>query len=88
MLCTAGFAPADAARALIAISHYTVGSAMEQQGSEAEADVRREAASIDAKCPSAFLAQIFDEVQTEGPDVAFEFGLNALIEGLAARLAG
>ncbi|MCI3204355.1 MULTISPECIES: tetracycline resistance transcriptional repressor TetR [Pandoraea] len=87
-LCNAGFSPTDAAHALIAISHYTVGAVMEQQGYEANAPTRQMGADADVPEPSAFLQQLFDEIGAQGPDATFALGLDALVDGLEVRRAG
>lgn len=79
-LCAAGFSPKGAVRALLAISHYVVGSVLEQQAYAADQKVRTDSVpSGDA--PSAFLHDLFRELENDGPDAVFNFGLNSLISG-------
>lgn len=86
-LCAAGFSPTHAVHALIAISHYTVGAVMEQQGNEADAHERQASTGPDSTGPSDFLRKIFEAVEAQGPDATFDVGLNALVDGLATQLA-
>jgi TetR/AcrR family tetracycline transcriptional repressor len=81
-LCEAGFRPKDAIRALVAISHYTTGAVLEQQTALADAQARRETAMPPAAQPSIFLLKAFSEFENEGADLAFDYGLNALVAGL------
>lgn len=74
LLCEAGFTPRDAVLALAAISHYTVGAALEQQMAE---EAGREA--------GGGLLRDYDRA---GPDAAFEFGIETLIAGLERRAGG
>ncbi len=71
-LCEAGFPPKEAMLALIAISHYVVGSVLEQQAPK----------SKPSKPSSALLKTLFSEYQAGGEDAAFEYGLESLIRGL------
>lgn len=77
-LVEAGFTPADAARALIAISHYVVGSALEQQADMHESTAS-DAANI-ATTPK--IAEAIAALDADGPENLFDFGLLALIDGL------
>jgi len=73
LLCEAGFTSRDAVLALAAISHYTVGAALEQQMAE------------EAGRPAdGGLLRDYDQA---GPDAAFEFGIETLIAGLERRVS-
>ncbi|AUT71589.1 tetracycline resistance transcriptional repressor TetR [Paraburkholderia hospita] len=85
-LCDAGFSPKDALRALVAISHYVVGSALEHQASEPDLTERQDAAMPHASTPSAFLQDVFDALKGDGLDAAFDYGLDCLIAGLEQKL--
>lgn len=82
-LCKAGFEAKNAVWALWTISHYVVGSVLEQQAAQSEQQ------NTDAPSTSATqadtppdLLSLFQEVEQEGMDAAFDFGLNSLIAGL------
>ena len=77
-LCDAGFEAKNAVWALWTISHYVVGSVLEQQAAQAEQQSSDTAA---ATAPPDLLA-LFQEVEHEGMDAAFDFGLNSLVAGL------
>ena len=79
----AGFSPADAVRAMMVMSHYVVGSVIEEQsGAEAtrvsiEAGFQPDADTYpDLSCG---ISQMLDDDTSDG----FEFGLDALVRGLA-----
>ncbi|WP_280514354.1 tetracycline resistance transcriptional repressor TetR [Brucella intermedia] len=81
-LVQAGFTPADAARALIAISHYVVGSAMEQQ-----ADMHESIPSNVANTATTpKITEAIALLDAGGSESLFEFGLLALIDGLERHL--
>lgn len=80
LLCEAGFSPGDAAKALLVIGHYVVGSALEQQASDADEDSRKPEADSVQMPP--LIASAFEEVGKAFPEAAFEYGLNTLIDGL------
>ncbi len=82
-LCRAGFSPQDAVRALVVISHYTVGAVLEQQSSAANAHERPTPERPTMTGPSAFLSKAFEEIEHGGAEVTFDYGLDALIAGLA-----
>ena len=79
-LCTAGFSPKRAVWALWAVSHYVVGSVLEQQASDAEERIS-ERPDVSEHALSSFLPDLFHELETDGMDVAFNFGLDSLIAG-------
>lgn len=78
-LVQAGYTPADAARALIAISHYVVGSALEQQAADMHESTASDATNI-ATTPK--IAEAIAVLDADGPENLFDFGLLALIDGL------
>ncbi|SHF08437.1 TetR/AcrR family transcriptional regulator C-terminal domain-containing protein [Streptoalloteichus hindustanus] len=80
-LCDQGFSDVEAVYALIAISRYTVGVVLEEQA-EAAADPSAEAETSRA---GGRIAELIDRVAAEGPDREFEYGLQALLDGLAQR---
>lgn len=71
-LCEAGFHPKEAMWTLIVISHYVVGSVLEQQAPK----------SKPSKRTSEFLKPLLSEYQSGGEDAAFEYGLESIIRGL------
>ncbi|KWX26000.1 hypothetical protein AFM11_01720 [Mycolicibacterium wolinskyi] len=78
-LTEAGFSAEAAAYSLIAISRYTVGAVLEQQAeSEKPGDIDESAEGL-----PGLLARL----EAAGPDVEFEFGLTALIDGIEGQLA-
>ena len=79
-LCAAGFGPKHAVWALRAVSHYVVGSVLEQQASDAEERIS-ERPDVSEHALSSFLPDLFHELETDGMDVAFNFGLDSLIAG-------
>ena len=79
-LCTAGFSPKRAVWALWAVSHYVVGSVLEQQASDADERVP-DRPDVSEQAPSSFLHDLFHELETDGMDAAFNFGLDSLIAG-------
>ena len=83
LLCEAGFSPGDAAKALLVIGHYVVGSAIEQQASDTD-DCHRKPEAESVQMPP-LVAAAFEEVGKALPDAAFEYGLAVLIEGLTCN---
>nr|AMP55725.1 tetracyclin repressor, C-terminal all-alpha domain protein [uncultured bacterium] len=79
-LCAAGFGPKHAVWALRAVSHYVVGSVLEQRASDADERVP-DRPDVSEQAPSSFLHDLFHELETDGMDAAFNFGLNSLIAG-------
>ncbi|MCP8897617.1 tetracycline resistance transcriptional repressor TetR(G) [Shinella daejeonensis] len=79
-LCAAGFGPKHAVWALRAVSHYVVGSVLEQQASDADERVP-DRPDVSEQAPSSFLHDLFHELETDGMDAAFNFGLDSLIAG-------
>ncbi|MFD6698208.1 MULTISPECIES: TetR/AcrR family transcriptional regulator C-terminal domain-containing protein [unclassified Microbacterium] len=76
----AGFAPTDAVLALIAVSRYTIGSAVEQQAARDGGDIVIETGRADAA--AAHFIDTVRDVVLLGQDHEFETGLAALIRGL------
>ncbi|EAS3163055.1 tetracycline resistance transcriptional repressor TetR(G), partial [Pseudomonas aeruginosa] len=79
-LCAEGFCPKRAVWALRAVSHYVVGSVLEQQASDADERVP-DRPDVSEQAPSSFLHDLFHELETDGMDAAFNFGLDSLIAG-------
>lgn len=80
LLETAGFSGPDAVLALIAVSRYTIGCAVEQQTARDGGDIVLPTARTD---PAAeHLVDITRQVVALGPDHEFETGLAALLRGL------
>lgn len=79
-LCTAGFSPKRAVWALWAVSHYVVGSVLEQQASDAD-ERMSDKSDVSEQAPSSFLHDLFHELETDGMDAPFNFGLDSLIAG-------
>ena len=83
-LVDAGHTPEDALRAILAVSRYTIGWVLEEQ-----ADAVREGD------PAAAIAVALDDfpalsagrsvLEQRDPDGDFDFGLNALVAGLAGH---
>lgn len=86
-MCEAGFSADDALRSMMVVSHYVVGSVIEEQsGSEAARTAIDEGFTPDPDEYSA-LAHGVSLMHGDDTAVGFEFGLDALIRGLASRLA-
>ncbi|EHL9644891.1 TPA_asm: TetR family transcriptional regulator, partial [Salmonella enterica] len=62
------------------VSHYVVGSVLEQQASDADERVP-DRPDVSEQAPSSFLHDLFHELETDGMDAAFNFGLDSLIAG-------
>ena len=86
-LVDAGFTPEEAAAALRAVSRWVIGFAL----TEAAAAGGARPASDDAAEPAGeghpLLAGLLGALAAEPPDELFLFGLDLLLDGLAARLA-
>ncbi|GAA1990600.1 TetR/AcrR family transcriptional regulator C-terminal domain-containing protein [Catenulispora subtropica] len=82
-LTAAGFAPADALRALTAVKHYIVGAVQEEQDyAEGRAVWPREA-DPDRYADYPELNEAMAPQTTETLEAQFEYGLRALLRGLA-----
>jgi TetR/AcrR family tetracycline transcriptional repressor len=79
-LCSAGFSPKYAVWALWAVSHYVVGSVLEQQASDVDERMPGRSDAIE-QTPPSFLHDLFHELENDGMDTAFNFGLDSLIAG-------
>lgn len=84
LLHAAGFSPADAAAALLAVSHYVVGAVLEQQAA-AEAAADRTSAGAPPAGDAPLLAAAMAELDRTGPEAMFDYGLAAIIDGLPQR---
>lgn len=72
---------------LIALGRYTVGCVLEQQATPPDAEVQQQA--LDAAAASRpLLAEAFASYRKAGPDALFEIGVDLMLEGAKARLAG
>ncbi|MDW6021636.1 tetracycline resistance transcriptional repressor TetR [Mesorhizobium sp. BAC0120] len=85
LLCAAGFDPKAAVWALAAISHYVIGSVLEQQAADVDHAVRQELDAPEGAVPP-FLHDLFCELQDCGMDAAFNFGIESLISGFEQML--
>ncbi|MEN5146517.1 tetracycline resistance transcriptional repressor TetR [Brevundimonas diminuta] len=83
MLSSAGFSPGRAVWALAAISHYVVGSALEQQSTQ---NGPATPPAIPAYPVSDLLQTAIQDLEGQDPALAFDFGLECLICGLAAKV--
>jgi TetR/AcrR family tetracycline transcriptional repressor len=87
LLCGAGFAPADALRAMVAIGRYTVGWVLEEQA-ELESGATEVPGPTAADVKSyPLVAQGLKGWRKSKPDANFDFGVRLMIAGLAAQLA-
>jgi TetR/AcrR family tetracycline transcriptional repressor len=84
LLEAAGFSGTDAILALIAVSRYTIGSAIEQQTARDGGDIVIPATRTDTAAVSLIAAA--QRVVALGQDHQFETGLAALLRGLAPVL--
>jgi len=80
LLEQAGFKGTEAALALIAISRYTIGSAIEEQTARDGGDIVISTERTDAA--AAHLVEVTRQVVALGQDHEFEIGLAALVRGL------
>ncbi len=80
-LCQADFSPENAVRALSVIGHYTVGSVLEQQSAQEDAQERQETRAASAEDASDFLLNIFEHFDENEAERSFDYGLEALIAG-------
>jgi TetR/AcrR family tetracycline transcriptional repressor len=72
---------------LIALGRYTVGCVLEEQAAPPDAEMRQQA--LDAAAASRpLLAEAFAHYRRAGPDALFEIGVDLMLEGAKARLAG
>ncbi|HKU97866.1 MAG TPA: tetracycline resistance transcriptional repressor TetR [Vineibacter sp.] len=79
----AGFSLTDAAYALIAISHYTVGAVLEQQAYAGDARDRLDAGE-GARLPP-LLDELLAHFHSAGPEAAFDYGLGVILDGLEGK---
>lgn len=72
---------------LIALGRYTVGCVLEEQAAPPDAEVRQQ--TLDAAAASRpLLAEAFANYRKAGPDAMFDVGVDLMLEGARARLAG
>lgn len=82
-----GVPVAQAMTLLIALGRYTVGCVLEQQATPPDAATQQQA--LDAAAASRpLLAEAFATYRRAGPDALFEIGVDLMLEGAKARLAG
>jgi TetR/AcrR family tetracycline transcriptional repressor len=86
VLCEVGFAPADALRALMIVGRYVVGWVIEEQAEQYDGrpQVREDFMPDPAVYP--VLAAGVAVLRNEDQDTGFDFGLDALVRGFAARI--
>lgn len=78
-----GFDGGTAVLALIAVSRYTIGAALEEQASRSNPSLSDSADSLDGTDDrAARFAEILRDVATAGTAQEFELGLSALVRGL------
>lgn len=72
---------------LIALGRYTVGCVLEEQAAPPDAAMRQH--TLDAAAASRpLLAEAFASYRKAGPDAMFDIGVDLMLEGAKARLAG
>ncbi|HEU0163879.1 MAG TPA: TetR/AcrR family transcriptional regulator C-terminal domain-containing protein [Thermomicrobiales bacterium] len=86
LLENAGFSGPEAVLALIAVSRYAIGSAVEQQTARDRGDIVINTDRTDAA--ASHLIEIARQVVALGQDHEFEIGLAALLRGLAPTAPG
>ncbi len=86
LLENAGFSGPEAVLALIAVSRYAIGSAVEQQTARDRGDIVINPDRTDAA--ASHLIEIARQVVALGQDHEFEIGLAALLRGLAPTAPG
>lgn len=85
LLCEAGFSGADAVRALMTISHYTVGAVLEQQNRLSCAPLAEEHQTLLGDVPESLRALLSNQDVVDA-ECAFEYGLSAMVSGFAVLL--
>jgi len=83
LLERAGFDGRTAVLALIAVSRYTIGAALEEQASRSNPPLSASAPGDDERIVR--FAGILRDVTAAGPDAEFDLGLAALLAGLDAQ---
>jgi TetR/AcrR family tetracycline transcriptional repressor len=82
-----GMPATQAMTLLIALGRYTVGCVLEEQAAPPDAAMRQQ--TLDAAAASRpLLAEAFASYREAGPDAMFEIGVDLMLEGAKARLAG
>lgn len=87
-LIEAGFAPPDALRALQAVRHYVVGALLEEQDFATGRAVWPRDADPDRYAEYPSLREAMEPQSPESLEAQFEYGLRALLAGLASTLTG
>jgi TetR/AcrR family tetracycline transcriptional repressor len=86
-MCDAGFTADDAVRAFKTVSNYVVGAVMEEQSAiYADREPIEDSFPVNEQTHPT-LARAVQVLSTETEADSFEFGLNAMITGFAARAA-
>ena len=85
-LVTAGFTPADALRAMQAMRHYVVGALLEEQDFASGRAVWPREAEPDRYAEYPNLREAMEPQSAESLEAQFEYGLRALLAGLASTL--
>ena len=86
-LVDAGFTPEEAAAALRAVSRWVIGFALAEAAGAGGGRPAPEAAAALAGEGHPLLAGLLGALAADPPDELFLFGLDLLLDGLAARLA-
>lgn len=84
-LVEAGFSPDDALRAQVAMSYFVVGWVLEEQAAAEARRGRGEKTPLPDPKTFPTLSAARRVLRQEDPDADFEFGLTALIAGLALK---
>jgi TetR/AcrR family tetracycline transcriptional repressor len=85
-MCEAGLSAPDAVRALMVMSHYVVGSVIEEQASNENTRAMMHESFTPDPDTYPTLAHGVSIMRHDDAAVGFEFGLDALVTGLAAKL--
>ncbi len=84
-MCEAGFAPDDALRAFMVMSKYVVGWVIEEQAASDDGRTPMEEGFVPDPEAYPTLACGVAMMHCDTSDTGFEFGLDALVTGIAAR---
>jgi TetR/AcrR family tetracycline transcriptional repressor len=81
----AGFSARDALTAMMIMSHFVVGSVIEEQSASAAARTPVEVEFMPDPDTYPHLSRGVSLIGTDDPAVGFEFGLDALVKGIAMK---
>ncbi|HEY7898190.1 MAG TPA: TetR/AcrR family transcriptional regulator C-terminal domain-containing protein [Gemmatimonadaceae bacterium] len=84
-MCEAGFSASDALRSMMVISHYVVGSVIEEQSAAEAARIPIETGFMPDPDAYPDLSHGISLMRDDDRSDGFEFGLDALVRGFAAR---